>query len=443
VSPLSAGELAQPSDAKQFETKFNRAYHHRHTVTVTADGKAYTDEQMGHTHPVTVTGEGDRATYEIGPPQGMLLARVPVYGKLRFIDRTGRPGSGINVGSEWTYRSYIEGESLAAAVWTFDGVTEKRFPNGLPLELTLSVFRTHKGQIEERVTGEIWLKNPNPAKPIESERRPFISKEYSAQQIFLPRQLDRVDEQGNLRKIDLFKDLADDGKVELWIACAERGQYFGMAQADVYLRAADNSFFLNLCKGYVSIWLQMIIVTCFGVVFSTFLSGAVAMISTVSSVVLGFFTGFIVNVFRGVVKGFVQRNQLIPEWVPLINHADVNRFVEYSFRRLTEAGEVVVGGGPIESIYRLVTQASVGTELDTGFGVTQFIVWTDFVLMFAMWIVTLLLPDFRAFDTVNYVAYGYDISASLLAQRCAATLAFALVLAVFGYFFLKTRELAA
>ena len=47
---------------------------------------------------------------QLGPPEGMLLARVPIYGKLSFRDRTGQPAEkGINVGDEWTYRSYIEG----------------------------------------------------------------------------------------------------------------------------------------------------------------------------------------------------------------------------------------------------------------------------------------------------------------------------------------------
>ena len=44
----------------------------------------------------------------------MLVARVPVYGKLRFLDRDGQPAEkGINVGDEWTYRSFISGGSLA------------------------------------------------------------------------------------------------------------------------------------------------------------------------------------------------------------------------------------------------------------------------------------------------------------------------------------------
>ena len=43
---------------------------------------------------------------------------------------------------------------------------------------------------------------------------------------------------------------------------------------------------MNFVKGYFGIWLQMVLVIGFGVMFSTFLSGPVAMIATVG-VLLG------------------------------------------------------------------------------------------------------------------------------------------------------------
>ena len=72
--------------------------------------------EQGHTAHADVRRDGDKATYQLGPAEGMLVARVPVYGKLAFRDRTGKPAEkGINVGDEWTYRSFIEGGTLAAA----------------------------------------------------------------------------------------------------------------------------------------------------------------------------------------------------------------------------------------------------------------------------------------------------------------------------------------
>ncbi len=422
---VAAGQSA----TRTLEGKSSFNAHHRHDVKVTitenADGtksyRAVADTQMRHTHDIQVV-EGDEVTFEIGPPHGALQARVPVYGKLRFLDRTGRPSDkGINVGNEWGYRSYIEGDSQARAIWTFNGITESRFANGLPVELTLRVFRTHKGRIEDKISGEIWLKNPNPAKSVETVRIPFVSAEFSTQQLPIPRKLEGVDAEGRpLGEIDLFADLVDNGKVEIWMRCAERGQYFGMAQADVYLRAADRPFFLNIAKGFTNIWLQMIIVTCMGVMFSTFLSGAVSMLATMASIVLGFFTQFVTEVADYVIARY-----------PF-------------FRRLFELQEEqgAPGGGPIESAVRLFTQQSISTDLDPtpANAVMQAV---DLVLMLMMRLVAFMLPDFRSFSTVDYVAYGYNISGDLLAQHCAATLAFVLVLAVIGYFCLRTRELAA
>ena len=89
------------------------------------------------------------------------MARVPVYGKLAFRDRTGQPAEkGINVGDEWTYRSFIEGGTLAAAVWSFQGITPERFPDGLPVEMTIEAFRTYKGGHRETGAGEPVGKKP-------------------------------------------------------------------------------------------------------------------------------------------------------------------------------------------------------------------------------------------------------------------------------------------
>ena len=137
--------------------------HHRHTFEVDGNGKGKTNTVQGHWHDVERLADG---TYRVGPPQGHLIARAPIYGELVIYDRDGKPGKGINVGNEWEYRGYIEGgtpgvQTKANAVWTFEGVTETAYPNGLPLELNLRVFRTYKGKIDQGVLGEIVIRNPN------------------------------------------------------------------------------------------------------------------------------------------------------------------------------------------------------------------------------------------------------------------------------------------
>lgn len=371
-----------------------------------------------------MTGAGAEARFEVGGPKGMLVARVPVYGKIRFRDREGLDAmEGINVGDEWTYRGYIQGASPAALIWTFDGVSEERFRGGLPMEMTLGVFRTHKGNIERGVYGSIAVRNPDNGLTVETGV--FESKEFGTNSLVIPREITRFASaqvvpqrketpQGvelhpaqldpNLaqkRQFDLYEDLVSDGKVEVWVRCIEPGQYFGAAQADLYLRAADAPFWFNFIKGYFGIWLQMVLVIGFGVMFSTFLSGAVAMIATLGALVGGFFSEFMSQLARG----------------------------------------ELYGGGPLEALYRLVNQENLMSDLDAG-------VWTnvmqmaDSVMQGALWVISSILPSFGKFSYADYVAYGFDISLELILMRAVNALAFMLPLFVAAHFFLKIREVA-
>ena len=104
-------------------------------------------------------------------------------------------------------------------------------------------------------------------------------------------------------------------------------QNYGAAQADMYLRAGNAPFWWNFVKGYFGIWLQAVLVITLGVTFSTFLSGPVAMIATAGALLGGFFSDFM-------------------------------------YRLSTQQ---TYGGGPFESLRRLVTQegitAPIGAQL--------------------------------------------------------------------------------
>jgi hypothetical protein len=384
----------------------NQEDYHRHEFTLEAQADtARSDMVMDHFHVVQREGEGQDAAYRVLPPRGALVARVPVYGQLRFYDRTGRPGKGISVGKEWSYREYIEGGSQAAAAWTFTGLDKDDYvgPDAvLPLEMNLSVFRTYKGDIVSGILGAITVKNPTTGKT--SEPIPFTAREFVTYQHDIPRELKELTPEGTLADVDLFHDLVDEnGNVEIWIRCSEPSQYFGMAQADVYVRGQDAPFVWNFCKGYIGIWLQMVIITCFGVMFSTFLSGPVAMFATVVTYMVGLFKEFIINVATG----------------------------------------EQVGGGPLESLIRLLTQKNVMIELDMGPLVERTVKAFDAVFMFFMWLAARVFPDYTSFNTSRFVAHGFNIDGNLLAQHCLITLAFVVVLSIFGYFFLKSREIAA
>jgi hypothetical protein len=156
-------------------------------------------------------------------------------------------------------------------------------------------------------------------------------------------------------------------------------------------------------KAFFSIWLQMLLVTSFGVTLSTFLSGPVAMMATLSAMILGFFGQFV----RDIASGAQQ------------------------------------GGGPVESLIRILTQQNVQTDMEIYDWVNKSIKGVDFVLMQVMRGTTYILPDYTQFDTTQFVANGYDIYASLVGQQVTMAAVYFMAVAVVGYFFLKTREIAA
>ena len=225
---------------------------------------------------------------------------------------------------------------------------------------------------------------------------PDGTTEYSPAQNMLDRRL------AERKEFDLFDDLTADGEVEVWIRCLEPSQYFGAGQPDLWLHAADARFAVNFFKGYLGIWLQMVLVVAFGVMFSTFLSGPVAMLATVGAMVGGFFSDFLTR---------------------LSQHA-------------------VLGGGPFEAILRLVRQDNLMSELEPGLRTTA-IQMADKVAEKGLWVIAHILPPFTDFNYADWVANGFDVTWNpWVVIPALRALAFLIPVFVAGYFFLKTREVA-
>ncbi len=372
--------------------------YHRHEVELNAEGEGIALNNYGHTH--SIVKRGDRSV--VLGADGIMRARVPRWGTLTFIDRQGVPKQrGISVGSEWTYRSFVDGNTQATAIWTFDNITpalnyDDGEVSGLPIGLIVRVFRTHKGTIGKGITGSIQVRNPETG--LASEVIPFTALDAKIDERIIPRKLRATDD----KEYDLYKDfVSSNGQLEIRVQCLEGGQYFGFAQPDMYLRLPDASPLLNWIKVYASIWVQMVIVIAIGVTASTLLSGPVAMLFTVSFIVLGFFRPFFVGVAMG---------------------------TEY-------------GGGPVESFYRLITQKNIIVKLDEGF-TTTLIQGVDMVFKSLMLTMAQVLPDFSSLSTVAFAALGFDVPADKVFQDLTICLAYVIGLSVLGYFLLRTREVA-
>jgi ABC-type transport system involved in multi-copper enzyme maturation permease subunit len=393
---------------------------HRHEVELDASGNGIALFAHTHEHAVTAGTQGGGQTYKLTGPLDVLRARVPYYGKLRF-ERNGVPTAGSSVGAEWTYRRFIEGGTSDTAIWTFSDIdaSQLRTMGGgeevLPLELIVRVFRTYKGIIGQGIQGSMKLRNPETG--LESFLWTFTAKDASGgvasaegkrqgdelpsiNYFAWPRKLDDKDQNA----IDLLKDLVSkDGQLEVHVQCLEPQQYYGFAQPDGFVRRADGAPWWNFCKAQISIWIQMLMVIAIAVAASTLVNGPVAMLFTASFILIGFFREFFVGVATG-----------------------------------TEAG-----GGPIESFIRLVTQRNLMTGLQEGESTAvDLMKAADWVLQKMMLSMAYVLPDFRAYSTVDYVANGYDIPINKVFQDLTMATAYVAGLCVFAYYFLKTREVA-
>jgi len=390
------------------EGRTSRSRGHRHYVRLDASGAGVAETTHGHHHRITPRPGAAGTTYEVGPPAGVLEARRPLRGQLRFLDREGRPAAkGISVGAEWAYRQYIEGGTAAAAIWTFEGVREEEFPGGLPLEMTIRVFRTYKGTITEGIHGTIQVCNPS--NDLRSEPLPIVAREFTIDELLIPRQLTTVLADGQVRPADLYADFVSDGRVEVRLKCLEPAQYYGVAPADFYLRAGSGSFALNYAKGCLGAWFAMLVVTALAVMFSTFLSAPVALVATIAVILTGLFRDFVNKLFES---------------------------------QLTGDSSIAPGGGPIESLYRIVTQTSITLELDPTPAVQAMKV-VDTALLVPMRGLAGLFPSLSTLDTSDFVAGGFDIPAGLLAQHGLEALVYVAAFTVAGAFCLRAREVAA
>ena len=426
---------------------------HRHPITVyavvDADGqiidetiRVIAEEVNGHTHYIPAERWRDQLRFRVQEAQGVWQARIPIYARaLNFRKSDGwEEAQGINVGHEWEYRSYISGPAdgvtaSEAAIFSFEGVREGRFSpgvleRGLPVEVTMGVFRTHKGDIEQRVNGSLSIRNP--VTGLRVEVMTFSTEEFITQALLVPRRFegtpqitqrqgrdergisfvspsDEVAEAGRSdirltqrREFDLFEDFVADGQVELWLQCLDRGQYVGVARHDLYIRAADASVTLNFVKGFYKIWMQMIILISFGVLFSTFLSGPVAMLSTIGVLIAGFSKSFVIEL-------------------------GLNR---------------VLGGGPFESFYRLMIQQNMVVDLPVSMA-TQFIKAADVVYSKFLLLVGQAVPplsEYAVYDTA--LVSGFDIPMGWVLNHSVMTLAYAVPLFIVAYLILSNREVA-
>lgn len=342
--------------------------------------------------------------------QYKLVSKVPVYGDIVFTDREGAPTeTGLNVGDIWDFRSYIEGATKARAIYKFTGIDESdAIDDKLVLESSFEAFRTHKGNMEK---GGILYQFVfvNEDKNLRVPSRPLINKEYSDNVLEINRKLkyDNPEEKGDAgTELDIFNDVVDkDGNLTVEVQCLEAGQLLGMARPDLFVRTPDRAFLAGYSKAVFGIWLPMVLVIMLGVTISCFVKGPVAILTTLTIVLVGFMSK---EYMTEILSGQMQASGAIEAWYRLITHMN---------------SQTALPDGPVKFLIEIVDA-----------GIINF-----------LWLCQQVIPNFGIFSNMReYVIKGFDVSwnAALL-PGIITTAAYILPCLIVSFYSLKLRELEA
>ena len=136
--------------------------------------------------------------------------------------------------------------------------------------MTIRVFRSHKGDIEKGIRGSLVLRNPQ-HRPARARSRLFAAKDSTIDQLHIPRKLPDSDGQADrpVRRPGARRPAGNR------IAVPRRsGSTSAWPRPTSTCELATPRSPCNFVKGYLGIWVQMLLVTGFGVMFSTFLERA-------------------------------------------------------------------------------------------------------------------------------------------------------------------------
>lgn len=340
-----------------------------------------------------------------------LFCRVPVYAVsspdgVRFLDRNGNPGGGVNVGDIDETRSFIEGGTRAAGIWTFPLNEEA---DTIKLESRFEAFRTFKGNMNRSLRVRYVIVNED--KSLQVPLPTFEVNEFGTNEMDVSRKLTWTDEQTlKEQEVDLYDDLAVEsdagtyGALVIHVQCLDRSQYLGVSRGDFFIRLPDRAFAVGYSKAVIGVWLKIIVIVIFGVTASCFVKWPVATLLSASVIVIG-------QVARGFLDKLLSGTQ--------------------------------AGGGAAESFYRLVTHMNETTQLPDNPLITAIQLF-DHALQHLLWMVKFMIPDLRTFGMSDWVANGFDVPwQGVMLPSLAITFGYFLPCLLLGYFSLSLRELEA
>ncbi len=336
-----------------------------------------------------------------------LVCRVPIYGQLSFMDRAGaKADKGVNVGDIVEKRSFIEGGTNGAAMFSFQ--MPRSEPDAMQFESRFEGFRTFKGNMNRQLRVRYTLVNEE--KQLAVPLPDFSIADFGKVEVPVARSITYTDPKTlKSETYDLFKDLAPAGTLVVKVQCLDRGQYLGVSRGDFFIRTLpDRPFYVGYWKALCGVWLMVVLLVMIGVTASCFVKGPVASMLCLFVLLLG---------------------------------QPAEYFHQFVDKVLAQKPEV--GGGAVESVYRIITQMNQTVPLDDGpfKTVVQAI---DAGPRGGLWLAMHIIPDLGSFWTVGWIGKGLDVPWSgALLPSLAITLGFMLPCILLGYFSLSLRELEA
>lgn len=396
-------------------------------------------------------------------------ARVPVRGKLEFgsleaqYRREKREFTGENVGREFDYRRYIAGHPYSAhrAIWHFERLPASlaRVPGDrVPVEFTFDIYRMTKGEQNRGVsvtfrfvTHQALQRPPRPneggewhwrneqreqeyQKAVEQLRARGINPDGAVPGSTAWEEVNKLAEQFGFFEIR-GKEVFDfvvmgveipaglirnalhgepprlkgkDGqerpapRLSVYVKCESPGQMLGMAEPDLYLLEYEQPFAWNYLKSMVGYWCWLCIVIGIAVACGTYLSSVLSLLATAVIFLFGFFPEHLADVAY-------NRN---------------------------------IGGGPIESMARLIRAEQPTTPLSESVA-SRAVTLFD---RFSAWVfrrIQNVIPDMESFNWSHFVAEGFNVSTEYLVVNLLTTFGYLLPWGIVAYYLIKTREVAA
>jgi ABC-type transport system involved in multi-copper enzyme maturation permease subunit len=368
-----------------------------------------------------------------------LKARVARYGDLEFRSKKTADFTGIDVGREDPYRKYIAGhpESSQRAIWNFTD-----FPNRfttmdyVPLEFAFDIYRTTKGEegVGVSVSFEVLTHRWDPTKEDEFKRamqgltnvRPedanwkkvddlaekYGRYEYRNWQIYdyhtsaipVPAGLFRNAAQGTPSAPGPLQRTKPGPapRVQVLAKCETPSQFIGAARYDLYFLESESNFSLNYFKGAFGLWFRLAIAIAIAIAFSTYLAGVLSFLAAMFVFIAGFFLDFINELARG----------------------------------------ANVGGGPLESLARLIKNNTATVELDPTPTVKTIQVFDTFYRWLLRRVMN-IIPDVDRYGLTDYVAQGFSVGPDFILLNLITLVAYVLPWLVAAYYLMKAREIAA